>query len=748
MLASPIELRRPEVNATRSRALHLQDAKAIQHLETYELVALQTVLRHGERFGLWQTPRSWVPAETSPARLNIDLRARILNAIPLASHTIETTQGTPLTASTELPHLISGNPKFLIDALLDRAVLLLTRYLLLLRMGPVGMGDRNRLRALDPSGIRMLAYRTLPTMVALAIVRLTSTHGYVPFDRDSLLHPIQLSDLDALPRFLAREIRIEFDRMHSLTLRGYWHDLPEQSVGPTRILGPAIPQPSQPVRDVALPLPDDYVADMGRRSMWLILDLGPNLLHIGAIIRHIWANTGASTLSPGTKLHRRRETLQHYLATYVWRDRNGHAFTTPPFTLHLPQLGKRPTVSSASSTPSEWPPRTFGDVMELMRCLQLAHLFVVALSTGARRSETLSLTRTCLVRATDGQCYASGRTYKLVQYHDGEPRDWVLPDLAVTAIEQQVRLVNLVEGITPLREIRARPRAAPYSADHLWTQIYGSSNSDRAAPLHSLGDSLRHFAHALELTEQPGGQFIRPHRFRKTTARLVALALTQAPTILMNVLGHHSISMTLYYILTDKDLRADIETVARELRIMRAKEVIENMVRDELATHNDPPLGGYGGPAALAIQRAIRVHRSRRHQHGQEWGATSALELAEILTLQGKAWQFVRHGILCTKFPGTESGPCNHRRGHPEPARCQSTCAHRLEEAFLHDDVDGAIRDAVDAYRAARQNGENLMQALWAGQLRTHVPRFPDLYRKWMADPLVREIVSTSPQEV
>ncbi|KVK72159.1 hypothetical protein WS90_35305 [Burkholderia cepacia] len=240
----------------------------------------------------------------------------------------------------------------------------------------------------------------------------------------------------------------------------------------------------------------------------------------------------------------------------------------------------------------------------------------------------------------------------------------------------------------------------------------------------------------------PGGQSLRSHRFRKTLARLVALSLTQAPKLLMDVFGHKSIEMTLYYILTDKELRAEIETISRELRVMRAKDVVEQMVEaDNSATSvSEQNMGGFGGLAAVSLHNAIVVHRERIHRRGEQWGTSSVIELADLLTLQGKAWEQVRPGILCTKFPG-EAGPCNKSKGRPEPSKCQSSCVHRLEEAFLREDVDGAIRDSVAAYEQSVRDDESLTAAHWASQIRAHVPRFRDLQVKWMANSTVQTLI-------
>jgi hypothetical protein len=206
----------------------------------------------------------------------------------------------------------------------------------------------------------------------------------------------------------------------------------------------------------------------------------------------------------------------------------------------------------------------------------------------------------------------------------------------------------------------------------------------------------------------------------------------------MEIFGHRSLEMTLYYILADKELRAEIETVSRELRIMRATTVVEKMVEADVVAGDE--LGGYGGPAAASIHKAIEVQRQQMHRQGKDWEISSTAELAELLTLQGTAWEQVRPGVICTKFPG-ESGPCNRSKGRPEPSKCRTDCGHRLEEAFLREDINGAIHDSLAAYAQAIADNESLTASHWAAQIRAHVPRFRDLQKKWMGHPTVKALM-------
>lgn len=785
-------LRADVVAATRNRALLQTASEAIQYLDEQGLLTVQSVLQHGDMYGYWRTPRKWLPTEHSAARMNIDLRKRIVHFLPEQERHLvldAETQITPVQCGEETGGsllLVTNSSR--VRRILDGAVLTLSRYLTLLRMGPAGIGVKAKNTSLDPTNVRNIGYSYMPQLLALGVRKQLDgisdekfgdfgATGDTPL-QIGYLRLIRAGDLDQINESSKKFIDIEIRRMRVLAERGHWNDVPaigDVAIGITNIAGPAKPVPEQTTRDAHLPLPDDYVSEMGSRSLWLIQDLAPNILTIADEIKSIWQRTEDATVKPGNVGGRRGTRLSKFLSCYVWRDRQGRIIDAPPFSLRLTQRGKNSNVSkndakaqfvvpltvdheydaditgNSESDPGgeesmvkmEWPPRTFGDIMGLMHNVQLAHFFVVALSTGSRRSEALNLKRWCVQYASDNMPYASGRTFKLVQRHDGEPRDWVLPDMAVQAIEQQVRLIKVAEEIDPMHT-GDFPLGDPQSegaATHLWGQIYGSATSNRSTPLVDLGRALSGYARAIGMDLTPGGQNLRPHRFRKTVARLVALALTQAPKILMHVFGHKSIEMTLYYILTDESLQVEIEQVSRELRVMRAKEVVEKMFHDEETQTSELPLAGYGGPAALMVDRAIDVQKGRLHQMGKEWGADSALELAEILTLQGKAWQLVRRGVICTKFPGTESGSCNKSKGHPEPSRCQTHCKHRLEEAFLREDVDGAIQDALTAYIKADESGEDLTREFWAGQIRIHIDRFEDLKAKWQSDTTIRRLV-------
>lgn len=751
-----------DVSAAREAALSLVGAENVQNADVQAVLALQTALQHGHRYGIWSTPSKWNPGEHSKAVLNVDLRARIVHYLPDAlKQTVLEDDAEARRAAEEA--VVQRMPSPLQRAL-DELVLVLTRYLLVLRMGPAGIARNKYGVSLDPNNIVDMAYSWLPSMLALALPKMLAERDY-----SRCLGLLTSEDIEGLPTTRRKNALREVQRMQLLAERGCWSDVPaigDWLVAVSPVAGAASVVAEQAKRDPHRPLPDDYVSQMGRCSLWLIQDLAPNLLAIGEEVRKIWEQTDDPSLKPLSVQSRRVRAIRPLLEQFEWRDHLGRPITEPPFPLRLSQVGKNSNVwkeaaeddSADERTDAEldpeddqpqvqWPPRSLTDILGLMHTIQLAHIFVALLSTGARKAEALDWQRDCLEYSVNGMPYANGRTYKLVERHDGEKRDWVLPDMAVQALEQQVRMVALMESIGPQRPIRTRlPAPTEETPTHLWVQSRTTAEGSRFAPLKGLNTALVSYANTLGMSTSPGGQRLRAHRFRKTVARICGLALTQAPKVLMDVFGHKSIEMTLYYILTDKELQAEVEQVSRELRVMRAKEVIEQMVAAE-SSPTALPLGGYGGPAALAMQRAIDVHREGLHRRGEQWGANSVIELAEVLTLQGKAWQVVRKGVMCTKLPGTEAGLCNKSRGHPEPSRCGSRCDHRLEENFLREDVDASIAEAVAAYRVASQDEGSMEKALWAGQIRAHISRFADLRRKWEKDPTVQEVMQVAPLE-
>lgn len=401
------------------------DIENIQHLSVDQALQCQKLLGHGTALGQWETPRSLTASLKSSLR-KIDIAARVKAFLPdgLLSH----------------PEL---------EPVMAEAVMYLTRWALLCRVGPVGFGPNAQGTSLDVSTIAQRIYHFMPQVIACGVkyrlIDNTKTFGGFV----GLLNP---DDLWFFQR--STHTMRELERMRRLVAVGLWFDGPSQvqihsvttSVKGLRQepLPEKKPKPYQP-------LPDWYMELFGPRVLWLIKDLGPNLLHL---LRHLLAVEADKRFKRTKDLGR---YVVKYFGTHVWRDREGKALT-PPFALRLSVLGRS---TNPNRTVHAWPPRDYADVMSLAAALQRAHLFMALLLMAARHTEVLNLTRDCVEVGVDGQARILGKTYKATAILEGEDRKWPAPSILVYAFAQQLELVLVFEELESLLNesvsIRTRP---------------------------------------------------------------------------------------------------------------------------------------------------------------------------------------------------------------------------------------------------------------------------------------------------
>lgn len=497
----------------------------------------------------------------------------------------------------------------------------------------------------------------------------------------------------------------ELRRMREFANRGLWSDVAaEMELGSVEdsiavsVAGASIPQRKTPAP--YQPLPDNFVAEAGWRLIWIVENLGPSILRCGLELASIRQHS------------RSRKTvakqMSDFLSGFAWVDETGKEIVRPPFDCF--EGGD----SIRRDEPLEWPPRNFLDFMKLLALLQDAHLFLFLLSTGGRISEALSLTPDCIVSTVQGHEAVEGRTYKLVFENAGAKREWPLPALALNAVRQQRDVAAVLNALGAEK----RSKRGLIAPEALFVSGRGLEVSQN--PTKRFMISMRTVGVAALLS---GGN-LASHRFRKTLARLVALAIVGSPKVLMDLFGHKSIEMTLHYMTTDPELRAEIAEVARAQTLMFAEKAIE---------HADTN----GGGGAARIRAVVRAERVRL---GREFGENDLRGLAETLTDNGTSWMLVRPGVLCTKTSG-QSGPCNSSLGRPEPSRCRAVCSHRLEDEALRDDVERAIKEAVELLEEAVEQDAEIQAEMWRGQILAHLPRFADIAAKWSSHPTVSNLL-------
>lgn len=335
---------------TREHALRLASASEIQHLSGPKLLAVQCALQHGDRLGSWLTPPSMCPPAVAKAMLNLDIRHNIVrrlsdpeqNLIRLAE------QSLAATGYADVLHM-SKSMAAAINDVLDRGVQVCTRYLILLRIGPAGVGRKGHGASLKPSNTLQIGYAALPALVSLAASKWiaaaqsrpmeTSPHVAEQAAATKYLSVLQVEDLDTLSASLKDRVLREADRMRILCERAHWHDVPFESeldIAVTAVAGerPRSVGTRKPVEGHR-PLPDDYVSEMGLKSLWLIQELSHNLFTIGTDIRSLWQRTEMSPLPPDAVARQRKKELRGYLEAFSWRDSTGRPIDEPPFLINL-----------------------------------------------------------------------------------------------------------------------------------------------------------------------------------------------------------------------------------------------------------------------------------------------------------------------------------------------------------------------------------------------------------------------------
>lgn len=774
----------------RLRAASQIQLHEIQSVSADEVQRLKALAGHGLDPDIWSTPSNWlVHGQRIDAMKAVDLRSAALSG--LTDNELATLDSSPI---AEAAAIFAQRPTP--ASIVNASVLQAVRYLLLLRLGPSAKTrNKNGTASLKATSVATTAAGAIRRMVRIVIEKRLGLlqQGLLSANDTRYFALIHSSDLEKLPATFARNCKAEIRRMNQFFARQLWGDAPSPERDPTTTVDPTKPPLDAEPEGLSvphLPLPDDYVALMGKRSLWIIHQLGPVLLDVGARMLHDWKEAaGQGHCSKDTRKQIALKVLADSFQKPEWDlETTASSSVEPPFRIQLSTHGKAAgerfklnsgsknllAVEDLDEEPEQevvaepiqvddqgqldsWPPHNLAHFTGLCGVLQGAHFFVTSMALAARQSETMDLRRNCVVYGKDGNWRAIGRTFKLVQQFEGESRDWELPEVVARALEQQGRLVRLLEQMPWSEDLAAllNPEFNSCEGDHLWCRLGTGETDPRQVP-RDPNKLLRKYARDLGMETAPGGQPLRTHRFRKTIARLAALAIDEAPLMLKSLFGHKDIEMTLHYILADKGLAAEIEQVVKELHMMRAKTPVEAFVAQMAKDQNtsaevgdtDIDYAGYGGKAVGRIADTISRYRDQEVGSGRmrnsldAFGAERIDDVVRILTGDGTYFEIVRPGVVCTKRLG-ELGPCSRNRGQPDRSNCQEDCDHRLEEPWQRADADGCVADALAGYQRAVADCEVLLTSFWGEQVRRNVVRFDDLRDKWMRNPTVAAIIQS-----
>lgn len=461
------------------------------------------------------------------------------------------------------------------------------------------------------------------------------------------------------------------------------------------------------------PLPMEFVAQVGWRSLKIIKSIAPTLLDaLDAALEIPKAETGANG-GAITKERARERTLEArdaIISEWAWKDERGEP---------LLDMGFVPARLNNKQGPISWPPKTCAQALEFAHQLvKPAHLWMVLLGNGPRNSDAVSMRDDCLVEMPNGNYRWEGRTYKMTGIPGGRETDAVVPEIIVQAISQQARLAGLMK------------RERGFTGNALWI---GALTEE----VKNLTILLNGYVDVLGLRELLGedNPSCHEHRFRKTLAKIVALALTNAIMILKDCFGHTDAVMTLLsYILADPSIAQEVIKVQKELTIMMAVDVITN--RETVA-----------GPGASALRQRADQYLTRVGKSAFE--PQDAYEFARRETFDGRSWMMIAPGVLCTAPHDVTqvSTPCALGQGRHNPANCKTGCDWQiLLTGYYVTQADDSVTYALKELQRAVDQEDEAMVAFWAGQAKAWLYRYDEVAEKWKDHDLVKRYVSRPTQ--
>lgn len=700
----------PQVE-TRHAATALFPVEGLQYLDAASATRCQNILGHGATLGIWLTPESLTAQPMRECRRNIDLRQRIMANLPAEQ------PDSPVQA-----------------ALLDEGVLYLTRLALLMRVGPAGLSGAASGQPLDVTSIVTILYQYLPKVIAHGIVRRLSSSAGSNQGFAAALTPDDLREFKEV-----KFTRAELARIDSLHGRGLWPDAPPAKAAfkgkPTAVRGAATSPPTEKKHNPWPPLPDDYMAQMGPRILWLIKDLGPNLIHLLETLPDLLGASNKSTFP----IKRR---ITHYFQQNIWRDRHGQVLTAPDFKLRYGTLsGRHMKGENDLADPHAWPPQHWWGIQKLAVNLQSAHLWLTFLVLSSRHGEVLTLKRDCLAKGDDGQWYVKGLSFKPSRKHGGTTKESPPPQVLVDALARQARLVAASERLARLLDDASELSEVAAAGSNLWASLGAGSRSDPTEKLKHASEALVRLAVSIGLDPKPGGKNIHAHRLRKTIARLAGIAIDSSQKVLMLLLGHDDVTTTLSYMQSDPVFAKEIDDVTRELRILRAEGLIEDM-HAALHTPGSLSYGGHGGGGASVLSNGVQAYEEQLHREGKEWDAESARELAVLLTNNGESARLVAPHVICT-LGQHEKGACSQKKGSIVVGKCQVTCENHIEEATGRRDTQRIIPILVQHAHQNLADGHWLAAENDKRQLRQELSRFEDIGAEWHSKLEVQMLLET-----
>ena len=384
------------------------------------------------------------------------------------------------------------------------------------------------------------------------------------------------------------------------------------------------------------------------------------------------------------------------------------------------RMAKVGPIVRSFSWPTDFEAQSRKNLRTNANLCQTATIFIFSLLLGPRWTEVSALPRTALDRKViDGEVFhvANGLTFKLSDSRTGQLRDWPVSDRIAGYLEAQREYVELAEG----------PEFQTLFRSH--EQLWGGGE-----PVRNIDHTLKRFVARHGFEPLLNGSNCHHHRFRKTLARLIVIALQGGPVVLRRLFGHEHLAMTLRYILANDSLCDELREIAFAEQKLLSEQLIEK--RHDLR-------GGGADGFKKAIENVVKSLDVTTPQGRRDQASYKAADIVEALSegSGGLSLKQILPGLVVCFKPPEEAGYCCKHGELPNITKCDAKCGWHLSTPEF---IEQARVNVADAMTHLRMSGPTsvLVWRHYSRVVREKVAAYPELADGHAGDRIFEEAMA------
>jgi hypothetical protein len=355
---------------------------------------------------------------------------------------------------------------------------------------------------------------------------------------------------------------------------------------------------------------------------------------------------------------------------------------------------------------------------------QFSAMFLLALLLGPRSSEITALPLGLVKELSDGTHVINGSTFKLSQSTTGRERDWPIHADLGKALVQQEEYIRLVEGAFFRFLFRSHDSVA-----------WGNK------PVRQLNGTLSDMVKHAGLERLLDGSSFHPHRLRKTTARLIVIALHGGPLILRRLFGHQHLAMTLRYILTNQGIVDELRAIAEEEQRAMAADFVKR--RKELKGGGASGFNAAVSTAEQVVQQLPEVFIPEGRREQAKVTMDQIIEVLAADRAEGLRLKQIVPGLIVCWKPSDEAGMCCKAGELPNIAKCSTKCNWHLQMPEYQDEARKDVQAALEHIKDERIG--SLKWHYYSGIVSAKLADYPELRAEFASHPLLGQVVENIP---